>query len=170
LHEFGQKIFEIKIDNKRDWRAKHLKGIEQNYSKAASFGKNFDLCREILEKEWEHLVELNISFISRLKEELGIRTDIVRSSTLGIETDKTRRLVDICKRLGADTYLSGAGGREYLEEEKFAESGIKLEFQDYSHPEYKQAYGDFHPYMSIIDLLFCCGEKSIDIIREGRKR
>ena len=169
LHEFGQKIYEIKIDNQRDWREKHLKSIEQNYSQAPYFKENFSFCKEILEKEWEHLVELNIGFVQHLKKGLGISTDIVRSSTLGIETDKTERLVDICKHLQADIYLSGTGGSDYLEEEKFQESGIQLEYQKYTHPEYKQVYNGFCPHMSVIDLLFCCGSESLNIIREGRK-
>ena len=170
LHEFGQRIYEIKIDNKRDWRDKHLKSIEQNYSQAPHFNKNFSFCKEVLGRKWEYLVELNIDFTQQLKQILGINTDIVRSSTLGIKTDKTERLVDICKHLQADIYLSGPGGKDYLDVEKFKENGIKLEFQDYTHPEYKQAYEGFHSNMSVIDLLFCCGEKSLDIIKEGRGR
>ena len=49
----------------------------------------------------------------------------------------------------------------------FNESGIVLSYQQYGHPEYRQLYGDFIPYMSVIDLLFNEGENSLEIIRSG---
>ena len=48
--------------------------------------------------------------------------------------------------------------------------GIKLEYQHFEHPIYKQLWGDFIPYMSVIDLLFNEGDKSLDIIRSRRRK
>jgi hypothetical protein len=169
LYDFGQKINEVKIDNRRDWREKHMKSLELNYSKAPYFKDYSSFFREVFEKEWEHLAELSIYFISGLKDLLGIETKIIKSSRLNITTEKTDRLVDLCKKLEADVYLSGAGGSDYLDESAFAQSGIKLEYQKYTHPEYDQVYKGFYPHMSVADLLFCCGDKGLDIIREGRK-
>ena len=59
-----------------------------------------------------------------------------------MRADPTLRLVDLCRELGADTYLSGADGG-YLEQDYFDEAGIELRFQRYEHPSYTQLHGDF---------------------------
>ena len=168
-YEFGQAIKEIRIDNNQNWRDKHLKSLELNYSRAPFFAKYFPFFRESLSVEWEYLDDLNVHFIGHFSDILGIRTKLLKSSDLGIETSGTERLVDICERLEGEVYISGAGGSEYLDEQKFRNKGIVLEFQKYSHPQYWQVFGGFQPYMSVADLLFCHGDKSIEIIREGRK-
>ena len=170
LYDFGQKIREVKIDTGSNWREKHIKSIELNYSKAPYFDKYFSFFKDSLEKEWLSLSELNTHFIGFFKKTLGIETELVKSSDLDVKTSSTERLVDICKLLKAEVYLSGAGGEEYLDAEMFNKSGIRLEFQAYEHPRYEQAYEGFEPYMSVADLLFCQGDKSIEIIREGRKK
>lgn len=87
--------------------------------------------------------------------------------------DATQRLIDVCRRVGADTYLSGAGGRNYLAVVEFEKAGIKLEFQDFQHPvypqhhssEFKEERANFVPNLSAVDGLFNCGGGAT-----GRKR
>jgi hypothetical protein len=110
------------------------------------------------------LVDLDIALINYFLKELGITTPILRSSELGISGKKTDRLIAICKSLGATAFYEGAAGRNYIEEEKFRQAGIELEYQDYQHPVYPQLYGEFIPYLSVIDLMFNCGDESLKII------
>jgi uncharacterized protein rv1507c/MT1555 len=63
-------------------------------------------------------------------------------------------LVDICSFFKVDTYLSGAGGKGYVEKEYFEKRNINLKFQDFEHSQYHQLWGGFIPYMSILDLIF----------------
>jgi hypothetical protein len=168
-YSFGQKISDINIDNKDNWKTKHIKSINLNYSKAAYFEEYSRVFAGILSRDWVKLSELNIYIINKIKEALGIRTGVIKSSDLGIRTPSTLRLVDICKRLGAGTYISGPGGKNYLDESLFEKNGIKLVYQKYEHPEYRQVYKGFCPYMSVVDLLFCTGPGSLDKIREGRR-
>jgi hypothetical protein len=95
---------------------------------------------------------------------LGIRTRMVVSSTLSVPGKATQRLVNFCKALGANTYLSGAGGKDYLELELFEKEGVKVSFQEYKHPAYPQLHGEFVPYLSVLDLLFNCGPKSREVL------
>lgn len=72
-----------------------------------------------------------------------------------LEGDKTDRLVNLCKQAGATRYLSGPAAKAYLEVERFAESGISVDFMDYSgYPVYRQLYPPFESGVSIIDLIF----------------
>ena len=125
------------------------------------------LLADLLEQAWTHLAPLNIELIRRLATRLGIDTDIRLGSGIEARADPTLRLLDLCRELGADTYLSGAGGN-YLEQDTFDEGGVELRFQRYEHPTYPQLHGAFEPYMSVVDLLMNCGEDSFSIIRSGR--
>ena len=91
-------------------------------------------------------------------EYLKIDTPLYYESRIGTSLEATDRILELCEKLKADTYLSGSGGKDYLEEEKFSRAGIKLEYQHFVHPQYRQQFvkqeGDFLPYMSIVDLLF----------------
>jgi hypothetical protein len=167
-YNFGQALKDVRADNARPWRSNHLKSLELNYSRAPFFGDHADFFKEAYSREWEFLADINIYLINYLKEALGIKARIVVSSELKVSSTSTRRLIDICKMLGGDTYLSGAGGSDYLEEKQFGENGIKLEFQEYKHPVYEQVHGAFEPFMSIVDLVFSKGPESLGIIRSGR--
>lgn len=158
-------VREVKIDNATDWRKKHLLSIAQNYSKSVFFKKYIDVFEEAFAREWNYLVDLDLYFIHRLKDLLGMsEKKIVRSSELNIQGDRIQRLIDICKALNADTFYEGAAGRDYLDQNYFLEQGIKLEFQDYKHPVYNQLYGKFIPYLSVIDLLFNYGDESLLVL------
>ncbi len=168
--DFGQKISEVKIDNSKPWKEKHLKSLEMNYSHAAFFTDYFPLFEKEFAKDWEYLVNLNITFIEEFKKALGIGTEIVKSSSLNVETKSTERLIDICKALNADTYIAGPGCRDYMDTGLFDANDIGLEIQEYTHPEYKQVFDGFEPFMSVVDLLFCHGKDSLEIIRKGGKK
>ena len=158
-------INEVRIDNKATWRKKHLSSIRQNYSKAPFYKKYIDIFEEAYSKEWGYLIDIDIYFISMIAECLGMSDKkIVKSSSLNVTGDRLERLINICKIFKADTFYEGASGRNYIDEIHFAKQGIKVEYQDYKHPVYKQLYGDFVPYLSVIDLLFNHGEDSLSIL------
>ncbi len=168
MHNFGQKISEVRINNQTNWRQKHFKSIVLNYCKAPFLDEFMDLLNSLYTQEWEYLVQLNIEIILRVVEILGIKTKIVRASDYAVSSRRTQRLVDLCKLLGADTYLSGVSGPDYMDMSLFKENNINVIVQDYNHPVYTQVFGKanegFLPCMSIIDLLLNCGSKSLEIL------
>ncbi len=166
-YRFGQKINEVYIDNKILWRKDHLKSIEYNYKKAKYFDDFFPVIENLLKKEYDLLVDVNIESIKIILSYLGIEKKIIKSSELKVEGEKTNRLINICKKLSADVYISGVGAKEYLVVEEFEKNGIKLIFQNYTTPNYPQLYGDFIPNLSIIDMIFNIGkEETIKLINQ----
>ena len=77
------------------------------------------------------------------------------------------RLIDICKCVGADAYLSGADGVKYMDLARFKENGIRVVIQEFNHPVYPQLYDEFQSHLSVVDLLFNCGPESLEIIRKA---
>jgi len=166
LHKFGQLTKEVKINNREQWREKHLKTLELNYKKASFFKPVFELLQEIyFKEEWELLVDFNIELIFSISKFLEIETEMIRASSLNVSGKSTDLLINIAKELNASIYLSGKGGANYQDEEKFRANGIELKYSDFTHPVYPQLWGEFIEGLSIIDLLFNCGEKSLGYIR-----
>jgi len=158
-------VLNVRVNNKTNWRKKHLAAIRQNYSKAPFFKDYIGVFEEAYGQDWECLVDIDMYFIHTLAECLGIdNTKVVRSSTLGIQGDRIERLIKICKRFGADVFYEGTAGKNYIDERDFLARGVKVIFQDYLHPTYRQLYGDFIPNLSVIDLLFNHGKESLGII------
>lgn len=152
------KINNLPIDNKVPWRKKHWKSIEINYSKAPffdEFGKI--LYKEVYSKEWEFLGPLSIQILETVRKYLTISTVCIASSTLKIDLKNNEKLVEICRRLGANKFLVKPGTNEYHPSVFFKERGIALVYFDYNHNLYPQLYRDFIPGLSIIDLVMNFG-------------
>ena len=167
----GQIISEVLIDNDLDWAKQHRKSLHSWYGKSPYFKEYFPFFEGVYEKKWEKLIELNIYIIEYLLSVLNIDTSILLESELATTEKSTQRIIQICKKLKADTYLSGTGGRDYLKEELFTEADIKLVYQEFTHPDYEQqfmsqAHG-FEPHMSVLDLVFNAGPRSLEIIRSN---
>ncbi len=143
------------------FKKKHLKSVEIAYSKAPYYNDYIRGIRDVYGKDYNKLVDFNIAFINLISEFLHIKTKLVLSSSLNIQTHGEDKIIDTVKVLGGDTYISGtgAGSRKYVRDEDFNNLGIKLIWQDFQHPVYGQLYGDFVPGLSIIDYLFNEGGK-----------
>ncbi|MBU2540198.1 WbqC family protein [Patescibacteria group bacterium] len=162
-----KKIREIEINNSVDWRKKHWKSIYLNYKKAPYFNKYADFFEDVYKKEWKYLTDLNEYMLKWFLATLGIKNKFYKASELNFQGSKSDLVLDMCKKLGADLYIFGTLGKDYAEEEKFTKENIKIYSQEYKHPVYPQLHGKFLPYMSIIDLLFNCGDKSLEILMEN---
>jgi len=167
LYRFPQKINEVKINNTVTWKRKHLQALVTNYKKAPFFEDYIGFFEGVYSKDWEYLSELNVYLIDNIRNLIGLKaTQTVWASSLHLSDDPTGRLIDICKVLGADTYLSGPDGIKYMDLEQFKQQGIQVMVQNFQHPEYPQLFGDFVSHLSIVDLLFNCGPGSLEKIGE----
>lgn len=161
LHKHGQLIRDVKIDNSTDWRKKHLKTLEMNYKKAPCYEKIMNFLYNVYYyRMWPFLSEFNIMLIEDIYYYLPEHkagpdfSKLLVSSFYGCEGRATDLLVNIVKDVGGDTYLSGHGAKNYLEEKKFEKAGIKLIYSDFEHPIYDQQWGTFESNLSVIDALF----------------
>lgn len=152
-------IREMKIKNEIPWRKKVLRSIEHSYRRAPYFHVIFPLLTELMENPTDHLVEFNMNAVRALAGAAGLlKADMVFGSTLDVHGQATELLIAMVKAVGGTTYLCGGGAQGYQEDEEFAKSGIKLAYQNFRHPEYRQAEGsEFYPGLSIIDAMMYCG-------------
>jgi hypothetical protein len=169
LYRFPQLICEVGINTKERWQHKQRQAILTNYRKASSWSILEFFFEEIFAKEWQTIGELNIHVVRELAALLGIATPLHAASELPtFPEDPDERLIAVTRHFGADTYLAGSGGHGYMDLAKYENAGIQVVFQEYRHPEYRQMFGDFEPFMSVVDLIYNHGKDSIEIIRRGR--
>ncbi len=165
-------IKDVKIDNSQIWAKKQWKAVEMAYQKATYFDSYSQFFKKVYEKKWENLADINFDTIMFLFKELGICCKVMNGSELKIskEFKKSDLVHEICRLTGTTKYIAGKMSLGYLDETKFKRDGIQITYQNYTHPAYEQLYKPFIPYMSIIDLLFNHGEKSMKIILEGTQK
>lgn len=161
-------IEDVKIDYKKDWVKKHIDSVRFSYSKSPYFKAYADEFFNILNKRFDTISGLNINVITWIMSELDIKTNIKMSSEFNAGGTKTDRLIDILKKAGATSYLSGPSAKSYLEVDKFREAGIVLEYKVYEYEEYPQLYGRFEPSVTVIDLLLNCGKDSRKYLKSLR--
>jgi len=162
-----KKVCDMAINNDMPWARKHWKSLRTNYAKAPYFRKYADFFEGTYNHQWETLVELNEYMLRWFLDTLGIKTAVESAEDHDFQGHKGDLILDMCHKLGAEVYIFGAQGKDYTDEVAFREAGITLIFQDYSHPVYPQLHGNFQSHLSIIDLLFNCGDDSLDILMSG---
>ncbi|CAA6606259.1 conserved hypothetical protein [Rhodospirillaceae bacterium LM-1] len=164
-----QAIKDIRIDNSQPWRRKHITTLRQCYAKAASREPYFTELAALIDQPWEKLIDLDIAAASLIANWLGLTPPAYRSSDMLIEGDRNRRLINLCHRFSATTYLSANAAQTYIDIDLFARNGIAVRWQNYAHPTYAQQHGEFLPYMSALDLVFNQGALSREIMETGTK-
>ena len=157
-------ITDKSIDNATDprgWGSKHFQTLKHAYRQSRHFADYATELQAMLERRWEKLVDLDQATLDFLRDALGIRTPVVTSTSIKPQSAKSDLILELCKAVGADTYLAGLGGsRAYLDREAFAQEGVTIAWQDFQHPEYPQCgIAPFIKGLSAVDMLFNCGQE-----------
>ncbi len=163
------KVSEIEINNSLPWKRKHWRSIAANYGKAPYFDIYAPFFEDVYQREWRYLADLDEYMLRWFLEVLGIQVKLAKASDFDFVGAKSDLVLDMCRQLRADVYIFGALGEDYANTEEFKSAGIKVMFQDYHHPVYPQLHGDFISHLSIIDLLFNCGPRSLDVLMSGQE-
>lgn len=157
-----QKISETRVSDHR-WADKHWKTLKQNYSRAEGFLTFAPTLEKTYRQaaELEFLSDINLLFLRTLCQLTHIDTTISLCTDYSMKGDRMSRLVNLCAQASATAYLSGPSGKSYLQEDEFTNSGIAVEWMDYSgYVEYPQLHPPFDHHVSLIDLLFNSGPGS----------
>ena len=152
---YNQLIRDVELSHTTDWVDKHLTLLRHAYRTAPGFTDHFDSIIEIYNrKKWVKLLELNLAFLELGRDFFGVRTPTVLSSTLGISSRSTARLVELVQAVGGTEYISGMGAKAYLDESKFKEAGLGLIWEKGREQIYPQLHDDFIPRLSFLDMMF----------------
>jgi len=151
-----------------DWKKKHLDSLKGFYAKAPCFREvwaDFEALYDAIEDD--HLANINTHLVRTIAERLGLQCRFVMASSLDTaDATGDDRLIVLTELLApGGCYLSGAGGVNYQDTAKFEAVGLRVEYQNFKHPEYEQQASTFTSGLSIADAVFNLGwGKTADLL------
>lgn len=156
------------------WKRSHLETIRQAYRKTAFYKEVMEMLEALYSETYTSIGNMNCAIISEICRKIGITSLLYSSSNFPVQGNKDSLLVNICKFLKADSYLSALGSAAYIEKDvaggEFSRQCIDLFYLNYEHPVYQQQGEQFIPYMGIYDLLFNVGfAEALNCIRKGNR-
>lgn len=168
LHKFslGQRIEDVKIDNRKDWRASHLAMLHDAYSGTPWRKDMLAIVENVYHDENDSISELSRRSMAACCEYLGIDfgRSFVRIGDLQIGSSSSQRVLEVVKAVGGNRYITGLGGRNYLNHELFEAAAVSVEYMRYELRAYPQLHGEFTPYVSILDLVANVGKAGVNCI------
>jgi hypothetical protein len=122
-----KKINEINVGNNRE---KLYKTFKQAYSKAPYFKQMEGILYDIFHCNEDNLFRYILQTHVWIFSYLGIRVNFVVSSEIDKDCSLKGKdkVIDICKRLKADTYINAIGGQHLYARQEFKENSIDLFF------------------------------------------
>jgi hypothetical protein len=132
-----------------------LNPLAAAYRKAPFFGDVFPLVEAVVTAAPRNLFEYLHHSLVLTARYLDIRTPIVVSSDVPIDhgLKAERKVLAICRALGATRYVNAIGGRELYSAPAFAAQGIDLKFIQSRPIAYPQYDHPFVPGLSIVDVM-----------------
>lgn len=132
-----------------------LKTITMAYRKSDAFDSFFPILESIVMYDENDVTQFLHNSFEIIKQYVGIKTEILISSNLKKDTTLKgeQRIIEICKRVGADCYINAIGGTQLYDWLNFDHEGIDLKFLRTLDYEYKQQSKHFVSGLSFIDVL-----------------
>lgn len=160
-----QNICDVLINNNEEWREKNYKTISLLYGKAPFYNEYKDFLDDLYTRQWERLMDLDIYIMEYLFKLLDVKTEIFYDWNYNFEGKKTDMLVDMCKQINCDTYLSNLGSSAYVDISCFTGNNLNHQYINYIGEQYKQQFQGFEDGLTILDMLMNCGtEKTKEIL------
>lgn len=165
LGGINQLIKDVRIDTSKNWYEGHLATLTQSYGKAPYFSDYVGPLGSIFFRGYELLSQLTIDLTTEIAGWLGIQTQFIVASDLGMTGVRDEKLIQIVRKLGGNSYLSGPAAKAYLQPHLWTEAGVQLRFKSYpDYPAYSQIAEPFEPAVSILDLIFMVGPRAPEYI------
>jgi len=163
-----QTINQVQICREGRWPRKHLASLTTAYRNAPYLEEHLPFLEKMFSPVFTSLATLNVAVIRYLLACFRFDTKILLQSELGVNAQGSPLLLELCRAVGAKTFLVLSPATKYLEAELFAQAGIELRPFTYAAPVYPQLWGDFLANLSAFDLVFSCGPKGRDILLKAQ--
>lgn len=155
-----KKINEIEIIGDHD---RLISVIRHAYTRAPFFNEVFPMVSNLLLYSEKNLAGYLVHLIESLVGHLEIEVNLLVSSQ--IQKDAAlkgeEKVLDICQRLGASSYINAIGGQELYSRTNFKRNRLKLNFIETRPIDYKQFNHPFVAWLSIIDVMMFNAKKDI---------
>lgn len=153
--KLGIVIDKVKVVPGVEWREKHLALLDRSFKGTPYANDALLMVREIYSVDYPsigHLARASILALSNYFGQLEGKR-VLDARELRINGSGSQRVLDIVRAIGGTVYITGHGGRNYLDHEAFDESGVNVQYMRYERHPYTQRWGDFTPFVTALDLV-----------------
>jgi len=168
-----RKINDMELKDSKICQRNHKNFVMENYKHMPYFAEVFPRIEHIFENDYICLVEIVRDSFFAIKDMFGIEVPVLTQSQLQYDREqkKSDLVLEICKTIGAEIYLSGQGGKRYMDDGDFNAAGIAVLYQKFDYPRYSQIQSkEFEPNLSALDCLFNIGiEKTRELFYSNLK-
>ena len=143
-----------------------LRRFKNAYRNSPQFDHVYPLLEKIFLCEEKNLFRFIYFSLEQIMSYLDIDTPIYLSSEIHIDSDlrSEMRVLAICQKMKALTYVNPIGGVDLYHSENFKEYGINLNFLKPKQSSYRQFDGPFVANLSILDVLMFNSKEKIEIM------
>jgi hypothetical protein len=164
----GQRIDEVLIDDRADWKSRHRDILRQAYGKAPYVKDMLALVDDVFARDTATVADVARNSMLALAAYFGLNRPIfVSSDRLVIGGASSERVYDITAHLEGTVYITGHGARNYLDHDLFGQNGIAVRYMNYERTPYPQLHGAFTPYVTALDLVANCGAEGAKLVHSG---
>jgi hypothetical protein len=158
-HPRETNIDHVLVDESYDWREQHRNALKEHYRHSPYFKDMIGVFDDAHSMPAANLSDVSRESIMALVKyfDLNKHCRFMSSALLDVHDRSSERLLAICRKLEATTYITGHGARNYLDHELFESSGIEVRYMDYRKVPYPQFHDEFTPFVSALDLIANCG-------------
>ena len=142
---------------------KIVRRIEASYRKAPHYGDVMPLVEACFQRRSKNLFRFIYESLELVTQYLGIHTEMIIASAVDIDHTLTSqdKVLAICEKLHANTYVNTIGGQNLYEPHAFESRGIDLRFIKTKPIEYDQFDRKFVPWLSIVDVMMFNSKEKI---------
>jgi len=150
-----------------EWISQHKETIRNYYHHAPFFDMAltdlyFKGCEDVLTSRDLDFTDAMLQTYRNMGQLFSFEPKFIKASEINDKEIEEQygpsKLLAICRKVGADLYISGPVGREYGVFEAFEGSGVDVLVHEFTHPVYPQINSpSFMPYMGFFDALFNIG-------------
>ncbi len=120
------------------WKEQHLKTIALAYGSSPFFEDYYPTLKDIIYSNHRSLEKLNISLTNHIARWLGVEIKLGSDRPLNLHGDAVDKIIQMCKAVGAKSYLSNEGAKDYIsspEARRMIAAGILPEWLDFKDPD-----------------------------------
>ncbi|WP_416826477.1 WbqC family protein [Ectobacillus polymachus] len=120
----------------------HFQTLRHRYNKTPGWSQCKDrLHHLLLESHYNTVYDLIFESMLFTFDLYKMDVTYIKASDLNTRGTKDELMLNITKEVDGDIYLSGMGAKGYMRDEIFDNAGIKVEYQQFTQPEYPQSHG-----------------------------
>lgn len=152
----GELISEVDYRSDSEFFTRLRKTLSRAYSKAENLSSVFSYLQRWENSSDTGVSEVNMSLVRMIADLISMKIPkFINSSDLDLDKRLRgqNRILEICRILGADTYVNLPGGRNLYDQDAFLQVGTSLKFIKSNLRPYPQKTASFIPGLSVLDFV-----------------